>query len=209
MKKSTVEQPRFTCRVVRGWMAIFGDDAGGIPRGPGSGHVGSCPDCQAFFGACDQLELALKRDAARGWRDAPAGLEQEIIRAVNRSVPAPARRETRGAWLSFAGAAACAVVAALVYQQRPVPAAPPARPPAQAVASATETEPAMLTVARQIIAAVPTDLFVQMKPQAQALLQQDPYSDEVEAVKSDARTVVRFLARNFLPTPSDEPTRSE
>jgi len=209
MKNTTFNRPRFTCRLVRGCLSVLGDTTAGTPRGPGAAHVATCADCQEFFSAGNELELALKRDAAREWRDAPTGLEQQILRAVDRAAPAPAARGSRTGWLSLAGATACAVVAALVYQQQTQPIALPATAPARATAVASTADPAMVTVARQIVAAVPTDLFVQMQPQAEALLRQDPLQNEVDAVKSDARTAVRFLARNFLPAPADEPSRGE
>jgi hypothetical protein len=99
------------------------------------------------------------------------------------------------------------VIAVLVYQQQTPPAARPEAAPV--LATAGTAEPAMLAVARQIVAAVPTDLFVELQPRAQAILRQDPLQSEVDAMKSDARTAVRFLARNFLPTPADEPARGE
>ena len=203
MKTPADAQPRFTCCLVRGWIAVFGDTATGEPRGPGAAHVATCADCRQFFGACDELDHALKRAAAREWRDAPPALEQNILRAVRRSAPVQEPRGFRAAPFALAGAAACAVLAAVVFVQR----TPPAVGRSHAVAASID--PAMLAAAREFMAAVPGDLFAQMQPRAQAILQQDPLQDEVEAVKSGARSAVRFLARNFLPTPPDEPSRGE
>ncbi len=198
MKNSPLDRPRFTCRVVRGCLSIFGDTSTGEPRGPGAAHVAACADCQQFFGACNELDVALRRDAAREWREAPANLEQNIIRAVNQSKPEPATHGARGAWMSFAAVAACAVAVTLVYQYRTPTSSTPLAP------DGTTVDPAMVAAAQQLIAAVPTDLFSQMQPRAEAILQQDPLQKEVEAMKSDARTAARFLARNFLPTSADE-----
>lgn len=197
MKTLTHAQPRFTCRVVRGWISVFGTAPDGAPRGLGAGHVATCEDCQAFFSACDELDLALKRDAARTRHDAPAGLEYEIMRAVKHAGPAPSPRAFRIAPLALAGAAACAMLAVVVFQSRTASSHP------QAV------DPDATAIAEQIIAVVPPDLFAQVQPQAQAILDQNPLQNEVAAAKSDARAAVRFLARNFLPDSSDEAARTE
>jgi hypothetical protein len=195
MKNSPTDQPRFVCRLVRGSVSIFGDTSTGEPRGPGASHVAACEDCQQFFGACDELAVALKRDAAREWRDAPAGLEQSILRAVNTAAreAAPKPRRSSGAWMSFAAVGACAVAVTLVYQFR----------------SPADTDLDALATAGQIVAAVPGDLFEQIRPQAEALLQQDPLQTEVDAVVSDARKAVSFLERNFLPAPANRPASGE
>jgi len=120
MKNSPSTESRFICRVVRGCLSIFGDTSGPEPRGFGASHVAACEDCQQFFGACDELAMALKRDAVRQWRDAPPSLEQNIMRAVRLSTKdsAGSVRSSRGAWRSFGAVAACALAVAVVYQYR-------------------------------------------------------------------------------------------
>lgn len=206
MKTLPHAQTRFTCRVARGALAIFGDTTGGAPRGPGAAHVAACADCQRFFAAGDELDRALRRDATGEWHEAPAGLEAAILRSVRQSAPRPAARATHGLWYPLAGAAAAVVLATLVYRPPP-PAASPA--PVAPTVTAGTNDPAVFEAARQLIAAVPTDLLDEMRPRAQALLAQDPLQQEVDAVKSDARAVVRFLALNFLPTPPAEPAQGE
>jgi hypothetical protein len=171
--------------------------------------VAGCEDCQQFFGACDALTAALKRDAVRQWRDAPPGLEQTIIRAVNLSTRESAHLPRgSGAWMSFAVVAACALGVMLVYQSRaPAGSAVPAS--AANVATANAVDPATLAAANEIIASVPSDLLAEMQPKAEALLQQDPLQNEVDAIASDARTAVSFLARNFLPRAVDRPASGE
>ena len=200
MKNFPVDRPRFTCRIIRGSRSVLGDTTAGAPRGFGAAHIAACADCQSFFGACDELERALKRDAAREWREPPSGLEQNIIRAVRLSTPEPAPRHSRRTLLSLAGATACAAVAVLVYQQRTSSPGTPAA--AQENLAVNAVDPATLAEARQIIAAVPADLFAQMQPRAQAILQQNPLQNEVDAVAADARSAVQFLALNFMPTPA-------
>lgn len=209
MKNSPSDQPRFTCRVVRGALSIFGDTTGREPRGPGAAHVAACEDCQQFFGACDDLTLALKRDAAREWRNAPTDLEQKIMRAVHQAArdATPAPSASRGAWFSLAGVAACAVFAVLVYEYRTQPAA--ALPAGPGNVAANPVDPALVTTAQAIAAEVPGNLFAEMQPQATALLQEDPLQNEVDAITADARKAVGFLARNFLPTPAERPASGE
>jgi len=206
MKNSPADRPRFTCRVVRGCLSIFGDTSTGRPRGLGASHVAACEDCQQFFGACDELAVALKRDAVREWREAPTNLEQNIIRAVNQSAreSAPSRGGTRVAWISLAAVATCVVAAVLVFQQRRTPLGSPADNVA-----ATPADPAATAAVEQIVTSVPADLFSQFQPEAKAILKQDPLQNEVDAVKSDARTAVRFLARNFLPASADDAAGGE
>jgi hypothetical protein len=210
MKNLTLPQPRFTCRLARGALAIFGDTANGpVPRGPGAAHVAACADCQRFFAAGDELDRALRCDAAAEWHESPADLGASILRAVRQSTPPPRPRVHYGLWLSFAGASAAVALAFLVYQ-RPPPIAPalPPTPVAPTVTTST-SDPAIFAAARQLIAAVPTDLLDEMRPRAEALLAQDPLQNEVEAMESDARSAVRFLALNFLPTPLDQPASGE
>jgi predicted anti-sigma-YlaC factor YlaD len=205
MKTNPSDRPRFNCRLARIALSIFGDASAREPRGWGAGHLASCADCQRYFHAAGDLEFALRRDAAPRWQEAPAGLEQEIIRAVRQAAPEKSVRTPRRAWLSLAGAMACVAVAVLVYQRTP----PPAISPPVAPGAATPVDSATLAAARQLIAAVPGDIFAQMQPEAQAILQADPLQGEVEAMKSDARAAVRFLARNFLPNAAEEPSTGE
>src|SRR4051812_38378439 len=105
MKTNTAPQPRFVCRVIRGWRSLFSDSNSGAPRRFDAGHVASCEDCQRFFCACDELDLALKRDATREVQVVPTGLEQRIIRAVNLAAPEPRSRPARYVPFAFVGAA--------------------------------------------------------------------------------------------------------
>jgi hypothetical protein len=70
---------------------------------------------------------------------------------------------------------------------------------APTVAVASPNDPSVIDFAQQFIDAVPTELFDEMQPKAMAVLEQDPLQNEVDAMKSDARSAVRFLAKNFLP----------
>jgi hypothetical protein len=215
MKTTTHESPRFTCRAARGLLATFGRTDAGIPRGPGSAHVATCEDCQAFFATCDELDLALTRSAAREWSEPPANLEQNILRAVRLDAAEASRLDSepgksaapRLAPWTLTGAVACAAFALVALQDRfvpvrPIETAPVARATVQPVAdAATSNDPAVLAKARELIASVP--ILSEIRPRTEALLQQDPLQNEVDALKSDARHAVRFLAMNFLPTSAE------
>lgn len=180
MNSSLVDRPPFACRLARGTIALLGDTSTGVPRGPGSGHVAGCEDCQMHFAACDDFDLALKRDALAVAQAPSGGLEQRIIRAVHQA----ARAEERGSapYFSFglAGAAACSAAAILIFQQPPTPS--PVAPTERTLA---------ITSGDRTGAAV--------SPAMASLLETDPLQSEVDAVISDAQSAVQFLARNFLP----------
>ncbi|MEY2878745.1 MAG: hypothetical protein RLZZ15_1125, partial [Verrucomicrobiota bacterium] len=189
---SRATAPRLACRVVRQWIAVVGDAeaaAAGAPRGLGAAHVTACADCREFFAATDALDLALTRDAAREWQTPPADLEHQILRAVQR---AAASREPRASHLAFsalAGAVACLVLAMLALQDRSGPGPTGiARDSAHTVAATTAPAPTD-----------PRELWTTFKPSAGAVLAAEPLQREVDAMKSDARRAVLFLARNFLP----------
>ncbi len=174
MNLAVANSPRFTCRMVRGWISILGDDT----RALQSAHVAGCPDCQAFFSAGDELELALRREAA-AVRVAPRDtLEQDILRAVRQSAR-PARRHFTLPVLSLCGVAA-AIAAAIVMLQSSV--IPPATQPATTDAPVADVQP-----------------LLKAMPQ---ILQQDPLQNEVDSVVANARSAMHFLALNFLPADS-------
>ncbi len=216
MKTPTHESPRLTCRVARTALAILGDTTGATPRGPGASHVAACADCQAFFSAADELGLALTRAAAHAWHEAPANLEQDILRAVRQDVAETSRLSSdsgksaapRVAVWSLTAAVACATLAVVALQDRFVSArsttvTATATTPTTAPAVAADNNPSVFDLASRLVAAVPTDLFDEVSPKALAVWRQDTLQDEFEAVKADARTAVRILAMNFLPTAAD------
>lgn len=182
MKDSLSDSPRFTCRVARGCVAVFGDTTGGEPRGPGAAHVAVCADCQVYFAACNELDAALTRGATHAWQEAPSRLEQDIMRAVRQSAPVP--RESRRIWFALAGTATAAVVTLVVFQRQFSfsPAIGDVNTPKTAEVSAQQ-------------------LWTTLEPSAGAVIDGEPLNNEVDAVVSDARTAVHFLALNFLPTP--------
>lgn len=183
MKNNPTQAPRLTCRLARGAIAIFGDTAAGEPRGPGAAHAATCADCREYFAACDFLESSLRREATRDWHEAPAGLEQNILRAARQATPAP--RRARPVWLVLASVTACALAAAVFFREQLVTNLPPA------IVDSKPVEVASAVSAQQI--------WNNLKPSANAVLAADPLQKEADAIAADARTAMDFLALNFLP----------
>ena len=186
MKTSAPDSaPRLTCRLARSWISIVGDAA----TAGENGHVAHCADCQAFFSAGDELELALRRDAAPHRDFVPAGLEQNILQAIQRSAR-PRRRGLGLPLLSLAGFAAAAAAVALVLRQ----------PPESTSTETIVVDAGDVTAAQAFVGEIPANLFATLRPEAEAILRQDPLQGEIDAVASNARTAFRFLAANFLPS---------
>lgn len=183
------DSPRLTCRLVRGWSAIFGTGPGGAPSGWGSGHVEHCPSCQEFFGSCADLDAALRAEASLS-RVKSDGLERSIIAAV-RDVRAPKRtRRSRRPLFALAGAGAAAAVAVVLVVRLPRTRTPAVAEPSPAA------EAAALVQAAQSIS---TQVWGKVRPSAVALTTGNPLQSEIDSVYSDARGAVNFLAQNFLP----------
>jgi len=180
---------RLVCRVVRQWCAVTGQAE---PR-----HAATCPDCRAYFETGDAVEGALRRDAGAWSQAAPAqsaGFERELLRSIREAAVAPAATRTAGgAWRSFGVAmAACAVVVGIGYVQfgggtlrRDVP----------DTTIAAETAVVMETVESLSLGLVETVI-----PSAGALVADNPLQREFDSIYADARSVLGFLALNFLPT---------
>lgn len=194
MNPSPSDSPRFACRLARGLLATLDRTDAATPRGPGSGHIAGCADCQRFFAACDDLDLALTRDATRLDQSAPAGLERRIALAVARST-APRPEPARPALPMFAllGAAACAAVAIFVFQtgEKPAETTPPPAANIVAVIDSTRTALATHSLRSKISDTIDTA--------ANGVLREDPLTIEARALEADARSALRFLALNFLP----------
>jgi hypothetical protein len=75
--------------------------------------------------------------------------------------------------------------------------------------AANNADPDAAAAVRAVINAVPADLLAQVQPKAEELLQQNPLKLEADAIASDARKAVGFLARNFLPAAAARPASGE
>lgn len=191
----TSSSPRVVCRIVRASLTVFGGESAATQNR----HVAGCPDCQVFYGAADEFDALLRRDAVAQRGAAPAGLEAGILAAVResrRTAPArPAPRRLAVPLFTLAGATAAAIAAFLYLQ-------PPAAPAgADTPVAASDADVAKL--AQDILGALPGDLLAEVQPRAEELLQrQDPLRTEAAAVAANARTALRYVAANFLPSDS-------
>ena len=182
--------PRPMCRLVQGWVSVFGDGAAPPRRGFGARHVATCDCCRQFFADSAMLESSLRREASRENASPSSDLERRIVEAVHRSArPLPARRSAPLGALLFVGAAACAAVAVILSLKSPAPANGPA-------IAATGTASAGILAETLTVGSLWTDL----PPAADAILGGEPLQQEANAVYSDARSAIRFLAMNFLPS---------
>lgn len=181
MKTIPSSRVRLACRVVRRWSGIV---AGGVPR-----HAESCPDCRAYFASVATLDGAMRRDA-RAWAQRTplpsVGFERRV---VNAALPpsAAASAERRKPWrVGPLAAAALAVVAVAAFF----------RPVGGPTGAATEADAKMLANA---VGTVSRGLVETVIPTAGEFAANNPLQREFDAIYSDARSVVGFLALNFLP----------
>lgn len=177
MNSSAPVRPRWWCRVVRGWSALFA-------KAP-SGHAARCAACQEFFAQSRALEQRLQRDARPRERTIPAGLEQRIIAAIPFARPVRREPPVRTSWFVLAGAgagaAAAVALAVLALRSPPGASAPIAR-------HETSGAPQVAVVAPET-----------MQVWEASIAGKNPLQREINSVYSDARSALRFLALNFLP----------
>jgi hypothetical protein len=191
MKTSIVtDSPTLACRLVRTGRALLSADAA-ADEGFGARHIASCPDCQALFGAVDELEFSLRREAASGRAPVPHGLDEHIIRAVHASRVPRSRKNRALPLVSFASVAAAVALTVAYVQRSAAPVTAPSRPGAIAGANV-----------------LPADLWTTLPSAATAALQrQNPLQNEANAVYADAKSALQFLALNFLPPVQDTAAR--
>lgn len=192
----TTNQPHWSCRIVRAWVAW----GGSRDHGPAARHAANCPACQEYFAAAVGLDAALRRDAVRAAATPSPELEQRILRELARTThPAPARPARRGWTLAGVGVGAAAAAVVVVFAWRGADLRKhPGRPPV-----AVETKGAPVVSSRPVSPALATTAPgapVVLPATVTKLLDKDPLQTEVNSVYADARTAVRFLALNFLPT---------
>jgi hypothetical protein len=194
MNSLSSSQPRFRCQVVRAGRALF-DHAG-------DRHVASCPDCQAYERAAGGLEAELRREgnALRRLSPAPsAELSRRIQRAIREegiAAESHLGRGGRAVWLAGSFAAAAALALAF-YVQRPTS---PGR------SGASEDAAAVVAVVEQLSVKLRDTVI----PAGAEIVADNPLQRELDAVYSDARSAIDFLAMNFLPpvtTASAAPAR--
>ena len=181
MKTSPSSRVRLACRVVRQWSGAV---AGGVPR-----HAESCPDCRAYFAAGAALDGAMQRDARAWAQQTPApsvGFERRVVNAALHPTAAAAR-ERRPSWRTWPITGAVLAVVAVVAFFRPMSGPATATPEAAA---------AMLTNA---VGTVSRGLVETVIPTAGEFAANNPLQREFDAIYTDARSVLGFLAMNCLP----------
>jgi hypothetical protein len=170
---------------------VLGPTAGGRSR-----HIETCADCRQFFHAADDLESALRRDAARFAPVPPEGLERRIMQAVERSTRTarPARSPLA---LILAGSAVAAVALIAFFVKHPAF-------PGRDITVTNQT--AQVNDALVVAKSISTLWQNSVVPSAQTLMVENPLQHELDSVYSDTRSALNFLALNFLPTTPATPT---
>lgn len=183
---------RFSCRAVRLWSAV----ADAAPSS--SRHVAGCAECRAHFAAIAALDARLRHGARATPAAAPAadspraGFENDLLRAVRQAraeaaaAPAalPRRRVGPAVWTT---AAACAAIAvALLVADRT----------ATRNSAALAADTAAVT---QAVRSVSARLVETVIPAAGLAAVDNPLQHELGAAAADMRSVLDFLAMNFLP----------
>ncbi len=181
MKNIPSSRVRLACRVVRRWSGIVAD---GVPR-----HAESCPDCQEYFESVAALDGAMRRDL-RAWAhrtpEPSVGFERRVAHAALQP-SAVTVVERRQSWrVGQMAAAALAVVAVAAFF----------RPGGGPTSAATEADAKMLA---QAFGSVSRGLVETVIPKAGEFAANNPLQREFDAIYSDARSVLGFLALNFLP----------
>ena len=191
MSTTPTSRPRFVCRVVRLWYSVFGPTAGGRSR-----HIETCADCRQYFHAGDELESALRRDAARFAPVPPEGLERRIMQTVERSTRTarPARSPLA---LILAGSVVAAVALIAFFGRYPAF-------PRQGGSTTNQT--VQMNDALVVAKSISTLWQNSVVPSAQTLVVDNPLQHELDSVYSDTRSALNFLALNFLPTTQATPT---
>ncbi len=188
MKTIPSPRVRLACRVVRQWSGIVAE---GAPR-----HAETCSDCRAYFAAGAVLDGALRRDARPWAQRTPlpsVGFERRLLNAAVRPT-APGAAERRRPWLVGQIAAAALAVVAVAAFFRPV---------GGLTNAAVESDAKMLANA---VGTVSRGLVENVIPTAGEFAANNPLQREFDAIYSDARSVVGFLAMNFLPSSAGSTT---
>ncbi|MDB6174179.1 MAG: hypothetical protein JWL59_3490 [Chthoniobacteraceae bacterium] len=187
MKNPDATTPRLACRIVRLHLSFSDLESGG---GFSSRHIASCDSCKGFLSAARALEMSLSHAAKSERQTVPIGLDRRIVSAVfHTAAPGPkATFSFRGLTL---GTVLALVIAAVVISRK-APELPPV--PSQAD---------IVRVARMS----PDNGWTRLRPSADRLLDAAPLQAEADAVYSDARSAIGFLAMNFLPAAHPAATR--
>jgi hypothetical protein len=164
--------------------------------------VANCAGCQRYFAAADQLDAQLRRGSLRTAHAVPADLEARICRAIEPTVSA-SRRHARhsGPRLVWLGVAASSVVAAVIVVQLHQPVT--RGTDSLVIETKVKEEPATKGVSGSSFEPLSIPAWSTLLPNVATLTEENPLRREIDAVESDTRAALRFLARNFLPTSAE------
>lgn len=180
----------FSCRLVQGWAAWSGGDHPDQGNGFVATHVGRCDCCREHFARNAELEGLLRREGVQARSILSSEIDAHYLRNIRNS--ADASRQPAAAirpamlWLSGC-AAALAVLVAITQMRSP-------NTDLVLIEPADQAEEWSETV---VISA--DGWWTDLRPSAGDLLEAEPLQREVDAVVSDARSALGFLALNFLP----------
>jgi hypothetical protein len=180
--------PRLLCRIVRQWSVLSGNNH--------PAHATTCASCRHYFGAMQDLETELRRDAVRAALPASShDFAQQIIRSVREvaSEPAGQARPTFGRTWTLGGLAATGALAALLISAN-------FRPRVDEHAPANLTTADGTAVVVSAVQSLSSGLVDTVIPSAGELVAENPLQRELGSVYSDVRSALDFLALNFLPT---------
>ncbi len=203
--------PRLICRAVRQWESARGEAEG--QTWVAERHMETCDECQAFFAEDDSFEEMMRGAARAEMRvsvaDGPdEGFEQRILRAVRESQPeresAIESRAGRAKSFGFSLAAVAAGVAlALVLVERQV------TPESDGPVVALGEGPTAGSAETLNTPAAAWWKSGEARSSALELVRSNPLEQEIESISTDARSVIGFLALNFLPSVDAEKARTE
>lgn len=200
MNSSVAPRVRLVCRFVRVWSSYATEARGNRPTaGFSARHVSNCADCQRYFAAADQLDAQLRRGSVRMTHSVPSDLEARIFGAIEPTLStARTRRHPSRPRLVWLAVAASSVAAAVVFVQLREPQIPAVDHLVNE--TALTKEPAAKTDPGSAREELPAPIWSSLIPRVATLTEENPLRREMDAVESDARSALRFLARNFLPT---------
>ncbi|MDB6152781.1 MAG: hypothetical protein JWL90_1234 [Chthoniobacteraceae bacterium] len=191
MKDTDATRPRLACRIIRIDLSFSDLENGG---GFSTRHLVSCNSCRGYLSAARALEMSLSHAAKNERQTVPIGLDRRIVSAVLHAAASGPK-----ATFSFRGltlGTALALVIAAVVISRKTPELPPVPSQADFVSVAGMS---------------PDNGWTRLRPSADRLLDAAPLQAEADAVYSDARSAIGFLAMNFLPAahPAATPERED
>jgi hypothetical protein len=154
-----------------------------------TGHVSHCEECQAFYRAEALLEQRLRSSIPTAAD--PGDLAERIVRSLPKQAAAvPQRRFLPATLLAVAGS--LAVFAFAFYLVRP-------RPQQNIHTQGANVVAVDVNGLVEGVDTLGSRLAGTVGPSAEKIVVDNPYTQELASMKTDARSALNFLAMNFLP----------